>query len=114
MNYTVYDKETGLIEWSGECAESDFEYLYIPEDCAVLAKKASAVSQYVDLVGLDVLDKSDYTLETLPIPCVATIDGVEYEVTAQPEFSFPVPGIYFVSIDAGAAFYRKDFDYDAN
>jgi hypothetical protein len=67
---------------------------------------------YVDLYTLTVLEKQDFTLESLPLPCTVTIEGVEYPVTEQPTFEFSAPGIYLVQVDAGPAYLKKEFSLD--
>lgn len=56
--------------------------------------------------------KMDYTIEALPIPCTATIEGIEYQITEQPTFEFPALPVamsYTVSIDAGVQYLKKEF-----
>lgn len=57
-------------------------------------------------------EKQDYTLDALPTPCVAVIEGVEYQITAQPTFEFEPGAVavdYVISIDAGVQYFKKEF-----
>lgn len=67
---------------------------------------------FVDLTTETILPKSDYTLDTLPLPCTLTIEGVDYYCTEQPTFEFNYPGVYKIKVDAGAAFLKKEFEID--
>ena len=54
-------------------------------------------------------EREDYTLDALPIPCVATIEGIVYEITEQKSFEFEDPGTYVIEIDAGSRYLKKEF-----
>lgn len=56
--------------------------------------------------------KMDYTLETHPVPCTATIEGVEYPITEPMNFTFtpgPVAVDYEIMITAGIQYLEKEF-----
>lgn len=59
--------------------------------------------------GIDLLPKQHFTVDAIPIPAVAIIEGVRYELTEQPTFEFSEPGQYIVKVDAGPAFYIEEF-----
>lgn len=69
-------------------------------------------TQYIEISDCKLSQKQDYTLDQLPIPCKITIEGVEYNVTDQPELTFNVDGIYKISIDAGVEYLKKEFEID--
>lgn len=78
-----------------------------------LIGNADDTADYVNLDAVPVImAKSNYTLEALPLPCTVTIEGVEYEVTAQPEFTFNYPGTYKIKVNAGVRFLEKEFEID--
>jgi hypothetical protein len=57
----------------------------------------------------------DYDLLSLPIPCLITIEGIEYEVTELPTFSFDAPGTYDLYIVPGdARFKDKVISYESS
>lgn len=67
---------------------------------------------YIDLPARVIKRRTDYTLNHLPLPCLVTIEGVEYEVTKQPTFEFDVPGTYTIQVDAGPRYLKKEFTLD--
>ena len=69
-------------------------------------------THYVDIDTESILIKQDYELDTLPIPCIITIEGVQYEAYEQPFFEFDAPGIYEINVDAGVKYLKKDFKVD--
>lgn len=71
----------------------------------------SAKPIYLDSSGL-AHQKIDYTLDNLPIPCIAVIEGIEYEIYEQPQFQFSVPGKYVIHIKSSKEYLEKSFVYD--
>lgn len=67
---------------------------------------------YVDLVTMKCVDKGDYTLEILPMPCTLTIDGVDYYCETQPTLHFDFADTYVIHVDAGLRYKKKEFNYD--
>ena len=62
--------------------------------------------------GSKLLLKKDYSLETLPLPCIIEIEDQTYEVTEQPEFEFDIPGTYTIRVMPDSPQYlEKEFEY---
>ena len=83
-----------------------------PWETSYIASSFVLVSEGVYEEVLTVLPQGDYTLEALPLPCLLTIEGVEYEVTEQPVYEWPVlpePMEYVVLVDAGVQYLKKEF-----
>lgn len=53
--------------------------------------------------------RADYTISTIPVPCTAYIEEIEYTITSSPTFEFDAPGDYEITIDAGPSYLRKVF-----
>jgi hypothetical protein len=56
--------------------------------------------------------KMDYTLETHPIPCTATIEGIEYQITEPTVFTFVPEAVavdYEITINGGIQYLEKEF-----
>jgi hypothetical protein len=109
---TVYDGVSGQIDRILTCTEADFD-LNIGEGEVYLEGRWSGATHYIEPVTLQPLEKQDYVLEALPLPCTITIEGVVYtDITAQPTFEFSAPGAYIIEVDAGPAYLKKEFTYD--
>lgn len=108
----IYKTATGSIERFVEGTITTFS-LDCGEGEAWIEGEGSDTTHYVNLDADPVITpKGDYTLESLPLPCTVTIEGVEYAVTEQPTFSFNYPGTYIISVDAGVRYLQKEFEID--
>lgn len=57
--------------------------------------------------------KQHFTIENIPIPAVAIIEGEEYPINELPVvFEFDTPGYYTVVVDAGEAYHVEEFTID--
>lgn len=68
------------------------------------------LTHYFD--GENVVPKQHFTIDAIPLPAVATIEGEQYELTEQPVFEFTEPGQYEVTIDAGPHYHVETFTVD--
>ena len=59
--------------------------------------------------GGEVTPCESFTIDSIPLPCVITIEGVKYEVTTEPTFEFDAPGTYEIHVDAGAKYIKETF-----
>lgn len=111
MRFAVYTFDGAIVRIL-DCPLSQLSYNLAPDEGAeVCGPEVADDTHWVDgLVGIRLRD--DYTLESLPIPCTITVEGVVYECNEQPTFVFDAPGIYTISVDAGPAYYLRDFTYD--
>lgn len=63
--------------------------------------------------GVELLPKQHFTIDAIPLPATAEIEGEQYPITANPAvFTFDTPGTYTVQIDAGPAYYIEEFTID--
>lgn len=57
--------------------------------------------------------KQHFTIDAIPLPATAEIEGEQYAVTENPAvFEFDTPGTYTVRVDAGPAYYVEEFTVD--
>lgn len=106
QNFVVFKKATGEILWNLTSAPGQ---VVVGPDCDFLEGFADPRTQYIE--DGRIVQRRDYKLDRLPIPCDVWIDGVRYHCTEQPEFEFDVPGEYIVYVDAGPAYLEKEFTY---
>jgi hypothetical protein len=101
--FVLYDKPSGDViqfvtnQWMSDVAayeSPEVGVLLLLEDLDIYKVPPS----YICLETLTLLPKEDYGLATLPLPCTARIEGVEYPVDEQPEFEFDLPGVYQIEI----------------
>jgi len=63
--------------------------------------------------GGSLVEKAHFTLDTIPLPATATIEGEQHPITELPvTFEFDTPGTYTISVDAGPAYYVEEFQID--
>lgn len=113
-DFAVFDSsgEIILMIRNADTALAAKQPLAIAHDFIEVASDVDDLTHFVDVVNRVSVQKGDYTLEALPTPCVATIEGVEYQITEQPIFEFapgPVAVDYTISIDAGIQYLKKEF-----
>lgn len=111
MNAVIYDKTTGKIMRSVDAPYDQIAIQCAPGQSYVL-KAGDDSTDYVDVTTGYLLKRADYTLDALPLPCVVTIEGVEYPCSEQPVFEFDAPGRYTVRVNAGAQYLEKVFYVD--
>jgi hypothetical protein len=108
MNYTIYTVATGVIQ------------KIVSGNAGFAALNAGAGENYIagsyddELYWINTSTslpelRTDYTIDTLPIPCTAYIEDIEYSITSSPTFEFDAPGDYEIEIDAGPSYLRKVF-----
>jgi hypothetical protein len=116
-NYCLYTL-TGKIIQYGTCPAKDLALqVMVPDRLKALPNTFLEPSEqhYIDENAAHVVC-DDYDLSTLPIPCLITIEGVEYSITEPPVFSFDAPGIYDLYVVPGNARYKDkviSFEYSA-
>ncbi len=109
--YFFYD-ESGFIHQDFSCDDPRLvaKQKAIQSLSVIETNKTGDMSKYfVDVNLSKETEREDYTLDALPIPCVATIEGVAYDITEQDSFEFEDPGIYVIEIDAGSRYLKKEF-----
>lgn len=108
MSFTIYNTLTGeiqgVITGTEETANLNKE-----ADESVIAGSFDDELYWVNPSSNVAELKADYTINSLPIPCTATIEEIEYSITSQPTFEFDSPGEYEIEVDAGPAYLRKVF-----
>ncbi len=110
--FTIYDTTTGCIAQSmhNRGDVSAVESALQPGQSFIEEASDNVTGQYV-LDG-ELMDKQDYTIKTLPMPCTITIEGSEYHLTEQPTFNFDEVGVYDIAVDAGVGFLKKTFQVE--
>ena len=108
--YLLYWLETG--EALGNSSAPNLDAL--PPFMGAVESEASFEHHWIDPVTRQVHALTDYTLDSLPLPCTLTIEGIEYACTEQPTFSFAQAGDYRIYVDAGPAYYKREFIYHAD
>ncbi len=113
LNYVTFNPASGEIDCIGYGPAEHWPQ--IQQDAseegwqALPVEHQPGLNSYVDLATLTVKPRQDYSLDTLPLPCTLTIEGVQYPCEQQPELSFEQPGSYQISVDAGPAWLDKTF-----
>ena len=110
--YAVYSQSDGEILRVNYGVESDISINTVAGEAAIIVDTANDESQYVDTIQTALVDKGDYSLSMLPLPCTVTIEGTAYPCTEQPVFELSPPGTYDISVDAGVRYLRKTFEYE--
>ena len=109
--------ESGEIKMYGSCAQDDLP-LQSFSGCtmAILGQSFLVPEEPHYMAEGEILTPCvDYDLLSLPIPCLITIEGIEYEVTELPTFSFDAPGTYDLYIVPGdARFKDKVISYESS
>lgn len=112
-NYCVYDSLGRILQY-GSCPAKDLALQAVePEKLKVFPNKFLVPEEqyYIDENNLHTICE-DYDLESLPLPCEMTIEGVVYEVATPPILSFDAPGDYQLYITPANPKYRqKVIDY---
>ncbi|MGY8872231.1 MAG: hypothetical protein ACKVJE_17480 [Pseudomonadales bacterium] len=115
--YVLYDVATMNCIGSTECEELGVLPVIeasMGQPAITLGAIESAADWETSYVNsaMEVVPQGDYTLEALPLPCTATIEGVEYLLTQQESFTFTpldVEMAYVITIDAGVEYLKKEF-----
>lgn len=117
MNAVVYLLATGEVLRSIAAPANHIAKQCNPGESYV-CKFGLADTHYVDIStpGHPLREKDDdYTLEALPLPCVLTIEDIEYSIAEQPDgFGFDAPGRYEIECDPGVKYVKKTFYVDHN
>lgn len=108
MNAVIYNVSTGEIT-SSYMGPASMVAKQCSEGQSYILKPGSDETDYVDLEYHTIKPKHDYSLDTLPLPCVISIEGLEYRITEKPEFEFELPGEYLIEVDAGPQYLKKSF-----
>lgn len=70
-------------------------------------------SYYVDTIVGELKEKKHFSLNDIPIPAIAMIEGEQYPLTENPViFEFDAPGSYKISIDSGPVYFVEEFTID--
>lgn len=104
----IITEPNGLVICCGETDEIPQEAIAasFQEDFASIIKK-----YWWD--GIELLPKQHFTIDAIPLPATAEIEGVQYPITENPViFGFDTPGTYTVRVDAGPAYYVEEFTVD--
>jgi hypothetical protein len=111
MMYLIHDLNSGAIDRTVSC-DPDLIALQLGAGEAFVEVEADVNSNHFYVLDGIVTPRQNYELDALPLPCTLYIEGVYYQVTEQPEFEFDAPGSYRIEVDAGAAYLKKEFDFD--
>jgi len=108
---SIFDTKTGLIDRTVD-APDDHIPIQVRDTESYVEGGYDSGLYYVDVDTGEVKMKGDFTLGTIPLPSVVTIEGQEYRCHEQPEFVFDAPGTYEIKVDAGPQYLEKVFQYD--
>lgn len=111
---TIYWVDSGAIVGVVELPDLEWADRQIESGQAWIEGAYSDDTYFVDPSTRTAYLMGDYTLDTLPLPCVVEIDGLRYECAEQPQIAFAEPGMYTVSVDAGPRYLKKDFEVEWN
>ena len=108
MSNTIYSLITGEILRNVDGADDQIA-IQCGVDEACITTGSDDSTQYVDLKSGFIMDKQDFDVNSIPAPCLVTIEGVVYTCETSPVISFADPGSYKVYVDAGPNFLTKEF-----
>ena len=104
--FTVWDNRTGAVIRTGSCPTEHVWRQVSSGWEEVVAEYQDGDTEYHDGTGWSqrstmLLAVNGATVGGLPIPCRATVEGVNYEITdGVAEFSFAFPGAYKIVFTA--------------
>lgn len=109
-NFTIYNADGDIIRFGS--TPQDISTQVIEEGELAIEGKFPDTTHYIDIsvdphIGIP---KGDYDLNTLPLPCKAIIEGVEYHITEQTTFGFNFAGTYIVKIIPSREYLTKEFE----
>lgn len=103
IRYAVYLKETGqIVSINTGAAKTAARYRTDTSQVVEVGidETISPVTHYVDLETKLVLPKQDYTLQTLPLPCDITVEGITQTIVKQPtRYNFNSSAEYVLMIE---------------